>query len=119
MSQSTQGPAYLKPQPSDVQTQPTPQKVATTSPSVPALGQGSSAPQTLTKDQQKAAAEHVPESYVTNPPVEHVPQEASMARVFPWKLIYIGGGAVLLIAAAVTVIMTRRRNRYPIGSTRH
>jgi hypothetical protein len=112
VSQNTQAPSYVRPQPSDVQTKPTPQEVATTSPSVPAPGQGSSAPQTLTKDQQQAAAQHVPDSYITNPPAAHVHQTVPAAKPFPWKWVYIGGGAVLLIAVAVALIMRYRRSQY-------
>jgi hypothetical protein len=65
----------------------------------------------LTKAQQQAAAQHVPESYITNPPAAHYPQTKPAAKPFPWKWVYIGGGAVLLIAAAVGLIMRNRNER--------
>jgi hypothetical protein len=110
VSKSTPNPTYVKPQPSEVQTKATPQEVATTSPSVPAPGKGSSAAQKLTKNQQKAAAEHVPESYITNPPAVHVPQAKPATKPFPWKWVYIGGGALLLIAVTVLKVLRKNRN---------
>ena len=110
VSKSTPAPAYTKPQPSDVQTKATPQEVATTSPSVPAPGEGSAAPVKLTPAQQQAAAQHVRESYITNPPVVHVPKPASVAKPFPWKWVYIGGGALVLVAVTVLKVLRKNRN---------
>ncbi len=93
-----------------VQTKPTPQEAAVTSPSIPAPGKGSSAPQALTKDQQTAAALHVPVSYVTNPPAVHYPTKPA-AKPFPWQWVYIGGGVSVLLAA-VAVVIRRRRKEY-------
>jgi hypothetical protein len=98
----------VKPQPSEAQTKPTLQEAAATSPSIPAPGKGSPAQQTLTNDQQTAAALHVPESYVTNPPTAHYPQTKPAAKQFPWKWVYIGGGVIILLAAAVVIIRRRK-----------
>ena len=108
VSKSTPAPAYTKPQPSDVQTKATPQEVAATSPSVPPPGEGSAAPVNLTPAQQQAAAQHVPESYITNPPAVHVPKPAPVTKPFPWKWVYIGGGVLVLIAVAAVLIRCRR-----------
>ncbi len=105
---------YVKPQPSEIQTKPTPREAAATSPSIPAPGKGSSSPQALAKDQQGAAALHVPLSYVTNPPAVHYPKTGTTAKSFPWKWVYIGGGLLVLLVAAVVVIMRRRQKEYPV-----
>jgi hypothetical protein len=110
-TQSSQSSSYVKPKPSDVQTKPTSQEVATTSPSVPAPGQGTSASQKLTSTQQQAAAQHVPENYITNPPAANIPKAATNTD-FAWKWVYIGGGVLILIATAVMVLI-RRRKQYP------
>lgn len=105
-------PGYIKPQPSEAQTKPTPREATATSPSIPAPGKGSSAPQALTKDQQTAAALHVPVSYVTNPPTVHYPQTKRAAKQFPWKWVCIGGGVIILLAVAAVIIRRRRMNQY-------